>query len=98
MNWLRLLSVFLCLAGPPSVAVAAQRQASPTAVTVRQVSVADPGHAAIPVVIWSPSSGAGLKLKDHRSGHERMAGRHASAFALRQGGRKAERARLRVGR
>jgi predicted dienelactone hydrolase len=44
------------------VATPAAAQAPAAAVTVRQASVEDPGHPAIPVAIWAPASGANLPL------------------------------------
>ena len=60
---MRLLNIVaplaLLIASAP--AAAAQAPAAP-AIAVAQTSVGDPGHAAIPVVIWAPASGSGLRL------------------------------------
>jgi predicted dienelactone hydrolase len=55
-----LVCIAMC-AGSPTPAQTSAAVAAAT-FTVRQASVDDPGHPAIPVVIWTPSSGSALGL------------------------------------
>jgi predicted dienelactone hydrolase len=60
----KLAAILACLAMAPASSLAAQTGAAPT-VSVRQTTVDDPGHARIPVAIWSPANppaGAALPL------------------------------------
>lgn len=63
---LRCVSLIACcalfVAAPPFAQAAAAPAASAATFTVRQATVADAGHPAIPVVIWSPSAGSNLPL------------------------------------
>jgi len=60
---LHYISALACMALPIASPAAAQTAAPAAAsVTVRQASVEDPGHPSIPVVIWTPASGAGLAM------------------------------------
>ena len=61
MKLLNLVSAFVCLV--VAMPLAAQAPGPPaSAVSVRQASVADPGHDPIPVAIWSPAGGTALPL------------------------------------
>jgi predicted dienelactone hydrolase len=63
MKLLRIVSALACFAMPVAAPVAAQTPNPPAStVSVRQASVADPGHAPIPVVIWAPATGTALPL------------------------------------
>lgn len=63
MKLLRLVSALACLVMPVAAPLAAQTPGTAEApVSVRQTSVADPGHAPIPVAIWAPAAGTALPL------------------------------------
>lgn len=64
MMLLKLVSAFACLVMPGAAPLAAQARgpAPASTVSVRQASVADPGHAPIPVVVWAPAAGTALPL------------------------------------
>lgn len=63
---LRCVSLIACcvlsIAAPAVAQVAAAPAAPAAAFTVRQATAQDPGHPAIPVVIWSPVAGSNLPL------------------------------------
>jgi predicted dienelactone hydrolase len=58
----RVALAFACLAMSIAAPLAAQAPGAPPAVSVQQASVEDPGHPPIPVAIWSPAGGAALPL------------------------------------
>jgi predicted dienelactone hydrolase len=63
MKFRRAISALAGLAMLPAAPAAAQTSTSAAPpVAVQQASVVDPGHAPIPVAIWSPASGTALPL------------------------------------
>jgi predicted dienelactone hydrolase len=62
MKLLLTASALAVAALSPLPAFAQGQAATAAAFTVKQASVEDSGHAAIPVVIWAPASGTGLGL------------------------------------
>ncbi|HEV7660145.1 MAG TPA: dienelactone hydrolase [Allosphingosinicella sp.] len=63
MQLLKIVSALACLVMPVWAPLAAQAPNPAAApISVQQASVADPGHAPIPVAIWAPANGTALPL------------------------------------